>query len=238
MSTFEETIANLRQNNRISTQQIKTYNLDEARFESARLQKQGELWALAGNLGADLVEKIAARREKDAINDEYITYYENKYEEYLASDDALAAENIFKSNANNQNDLSDGLVNVEGAGGPSDDVTEARMSTGKHIRIREQLKTADLAQRYPAWLQNQLLNNQDVFFAEIDGQSVKIQVNDPNLTFKQKIASQKYLTKEYLKLHDIQQYSKDFLYLPTERGGSGSVSYTNIRDHETYLHLV
>ncbi len=221
MSTFEETIANLRQNNRFSTQQIKTYNLDEARFESARLQKQGELWALAGNLGADLVEKIAARREKDAINDEYITYYENKYEEYLTSDDALAAENLFKSNANNQNILSDGLVNVEGAGGPSDDVTEARMSTGKHIRIREQLKTADLAQRYPAWLQNQLLNNQDIFFAEIDGQSVKIQVNDPNLTFKQKIASQKYLTKEYLKLHDIQQYSKDFLYLPTERGGSG-----------------
>ena len=141
MSTFEETIANLRQNNRFSTQQIKTYNLDEARFESARLQKQGELWALAGNLGADLVEKIAARREKDAINDEYITYYENKYEEYLTSDDALAAENLFKSNANNQNILSDGLVNVEGAGGPSDDVTEARMSTGKHIRIREQLKT-------------------------------------------------------------------------------------------------
>ena len=55
--SFEETIANLRQNNRITTQQIKTYNLDEARFESARLQKQGELWMLAGNLGADLVKK-------------------------------------------------------------------------------------------------------------------------------------------------------------------------------------
>ena len=78
MSTFEENIANLRQNNRISTQQIKTYNLDEARFKSAKLQKQGELWMLAGNLGANLVEKIAARREKDAINEEYISYYENQ----------------------------------------------------------------------------------------------------------------------------------------------------------------
>lgn len=221
MSTFEENIANLRQNNRISTQQIKTYNLDEARFKSAKLQKQGELWMLAGNLGANLVEKIAARREKDAINEEYISYYENQWEEYLGSDEAAAAEKLFKSNANNQNILSDQLVNLENSGAPSDDVAEAKMSTGKHIRIREQLKTANLAQRYPAWAKNQLLNNPDIFFAEIDGKPVKIQVNNPNLTFKEKVAAQKYLTKEYLKLHDIQKYSRDFLYLPKERGGSG-----------------
>ena len=64
MSTFEENIANLRQNNRLVTQQIKTYNADEARFESARLQKQAELLVLAGQLGANLVEKIAANRKK------------------------------------------------------------------------------------------------------------------------------------------------------------------------------
>lgn len=187
MSTFEETIANLRQNNRITTQQIKTYNLDEARFESARLQKQGELWMLAGNLGADIVKKIAANREKDAINDEYITYYENQFKEYEQSEEALAAETLFKSNANNQNILSDNLTGIENAGAPSDDVAEAKMSTGKHIRLREQLRTSNLAQRYPGWLQNQLLNNQDIFFAEIDGKQVKIQVNNPNLTFKEKL---------------------------------------------------
>ena len=221
MSTFEENIANLKQNNRFTTQQIKTYNLDEARFESASLQRQGELWMLAGNLGADFVEKIAANREKDAINDEYITHYENKWEEYLGSDEAAAAEKLFKSNANNQNILSDGLVNVESAGGPSDDVAEGRLSTGKHIRIREQLRTADLKQRFIPWVRNQYLNNQDIFIAEIEGKPVKIKVNNPNLTHKEKVASLKYLTKEYLKLHDIQKYSRDFLYLPTERGGSG-----------------
>ena len=221
MSTFEENIANLRQNNRLTTQQIKTYNLDEARFESARFQRQGELWMLAGELGANLVEKIAANREKDAINEEYISYYENQWEEYLESDEAAAAEKLFKSNANNQNDLSNEIVKLENAGAPSDDIAEAKMSTGKHIRIREQLKTANLAQRYPTWLQNQLLNNSDIFVAEIEGKPVKIQVNNRNLTFKEKVAAQKYLTKEYLKLNDIQKYSRDFLYLPTERGGSG-----------------
>ena len=221
MSTFEENIANLRQNNRLTTQQIKAYNLDEARFESARFQRQGELWMLAGELGANLVEKIAANREKDAINEEYISYYENQWEEYLESDEAAAAEKLFKSNANNQNDLSNEIVKLENAGAPSDDIAEAKMSTGKHIRIREQLKTANLAQRYPTWLQNQLLNNSDIFVAEIEGKPVKIQVNNRNLTFKEKVAAQKYLTKEYLKLNDIQKYSRDFLYLPTERGGSG-----------------
>ena len=64
MSTFEENIANLRQNNRITTQQIKTYNLDEARFESARLQKQGELWMLAGNIGANQLRKLQLIEKK------------------------------------------------------------------------------------------------------------------------------------------------------------------------------
>ena len=71
------------------------------------------------------------------------------------------------------------------------------------------------------WVNNQLLNNTDIFFATIDGQTVKLQVNDPNLTYKQKVAAYNYLTREYLKLHDIQKYSREFLFLPTERGGSG-----------------
>ena len=116
---------------------------------------------LAGNIGANLVEKIAANREKDAINEEYISYYENQWEEYLGSDEAAAAEKLFKSNANNQNILSDNLTGLENAGAPSDDVAEAKMSTGKHIRLREQLKTANLAQRYPAWYKS-ILKYQDI----------------------------------------------------------------------------
>ena len=221
MSTFEENIANLRRNNKFSINEIKTYNTDVARFESKKLQRQGELFLLAGELGANLVEKIAANREKDAINEEYISYYEKQWKEYEQSDAAAEAEKKFKSNANNQNILSDNLVPIEGAGAPSDDVSEARISTGKHVRLREQLKTSNLASRYGAWVNNQLLNNDSIFFAEIDGKVVKLQVNDPNLTFKQKVAAHKYLTKEYLKLHDLQKYSRDFLYLPKERGGSG-----------------
>ena len=221
MSTYDQAIANLRQSNRLSIAQIKTYTADEARFQSASLQRQGQLWMLAGELGANITAKIQAHREKSAINEEYISYYEDKWKEYENSEEALIAENSFKNNANNQNILSDNLTKLDNDGAPSEDIHEAKLSSGKHIRLREQLKTADLAQRYSGWLNNQLLNNDTIFFAEIDGKMTKLKVNDPNLTFRQKVAAQKYLTKEYFNLHDIQKYNRNFLYLPKERGGSG-----------------
>ena len=221
MATYDQAIANLKQNNRLSIAQIKTYTADEARFQSASLQRQGQLWMLAGELGANITAKIQANREKSAINEEYISYYEDKWKEYENSEEALIAENSFKNNANNQNILSDNLTKLDNDGAPSEDIHEAKLSSGKHIRLREQLKTADLAQRYSGWLNNQLLNNDTIFFAEIDGKMTKLKVNDPNLTFRQKVAAQKYLTKEYFNLHDIQKYNRNFLYLPKERGGSG-----------------
>ena len=230
MSTYDQAIANLRQNNRLSIAQIKTYTADEARFQSASLQRQGQLWMLAGELGANITAKIQAHREKSAINEEYISFYEDQWKEYEESEEALIAEQSFKNNADNQNILSDNLTKLDNDGVPSEDIHEAKLSSGKHIRLREQLKTADLAQRYGGWLNNQLLNNDTIFFAEIDGKMQKIKINDPNLTFRQKVAAQKYLTKEYFNLHDIQKYSRDFLYLPKERGGSGfmqSILQTN-----------
>ena len=230
MSTYDQAIANLRQNNRLSIAQIKTYTADEARFQSASLQRQGQLWMLAGELGANITAKIQAHREKSAINEEYISYYEDKWKEYEESDEALIAEKSFKNNADNQNILSDNLTKLDNDGVPSEDIHEAKLSSGKHIRLREQLKTADLAQRYGGWLNNQLLNNDTIFFAEIDGKMQQIKINDPGLNYRQKVAAQKYLTKEYFNLHDIQKYSRDFLYLPKERGGSGfmqSILQTN-----------
>lgn len=237
MSTYDQAIANLRQNNRLSIAQIKTYTADEARFQSASLQRQGQLWMLAGELGANITAKIQAHREKSAINEEYISYYEDKWKEYEESDEALIAEKSFKNNADNQNILSDNLTKLDNDGVPSEDIHEAKLSSGKHIRLREQLKTADLAQRYGGWLNNQLLNNDTIFFAEIDGKMQQIKINDPGLNYRQKVAAQKYLTKEYFNLHDIQKYSRDFLYLPKERGGSGfmqSILKTN-QDHTQSL---
>ena len=97
MSTYDQAIANLRNNNRLSIAQIKTYTADEARFQSASLQRQGQLWMLAGELGANITAKIQAHREKSAINEEYISFYEDKWKEYEESEEALIAEQSFKN---------------------------------------------------------------------------------------------------------------------------------------------
>ena len=44
MSSFSQAIANLRNNNNARKNEAKGYNLDEAKFESKRLQDQGRLF--------------------------------------------------------------------------------------------------------------------------------------------------------------------------------------------------
>jgi len=223
MSTFDQNIANLRQNNRLRTSQIKTYNADVARFETAKFQRQGELMLLAGELGVNLLKQIEANRIKDQENEDIIAKYEQEGAEWLQSEEAAEAEKKFKLSADNQNKQSDYITKIENeSGGDLGDVTsEAQIGTGKLSRLGYVNFLNNKNERFGAWANNQLLNSNEIFFAEIDGVPTKIQVNDPNLTYNKKIAVWNHLTRKYLKQHDIQKFSKEFLYLPTDRGGSG-----------------
>ena len=223
MSTFDENIANLRQNNRLRTSQIKTYNADVARFETAKFQRQGELFLLAGELGVNLLNKIEANRKKDQENEDIIAEYERIGKSWLQSKEAAEAEKKFKLSADNQNKQSDYITKVEEAsGGDLGDVTsESQIGTGKLSRLGHVNFLNNKHERFGAWANNQLLNSDEIFFANIDGVTTKIKVNDPNLTYNKKIAVWNHLTRKYLNQHDIQKYSKEFLYLPTDRGGSG-----------------
>ena len=83
MSSFSQAIANLRNNNNARKNEAKGYNLDAAKFESQRLQDQGRLFLLAGDLGANLTKKLATRAENQRINDELISYAEKNMETYI-----------------------------------------------------------------------------------------------------------------------------------------------------------
>ena len=223
MSTFDQNIAELRQNNKLSISQIQTYNADVAKFESAKFKRQGELLLLAGELGTNLIQKIEANRIKDKENEDIIAKYEQQGESWLQSEAASKAEQEFKTNAKNQNKQSEYITEVEKAsGGKLSDVTsESHIGTGKLSDLGHLNFVTNKAERFPSWAQNKLLNSDEIFFATIDGVTTKIRVNDRNLTYKKKVAVWNHLTREYLKENDIQKYSKEFLYLPTDRGGSG-----------------
>ena len=160
MSTYEQSIASLRENNWRSLNQIKTYNLDVAKFQSANFQRQGELLLLAGKLGGNIVEKIQAKREKDAINEVLISDYERQFESYEQSDAAREAEARFNSFTDNQNLYYDKLRKLEEDGVPSSDIAEGKMSTGKAAKLKESLYLANLQERFPGWVNNQLLNDE------------------------------------------------------------------------------
>ena len=223
MSTFDQNIANLRQNNRLRTSQIKTYNADVARFETAKFQRQGELMLLAGELGVNLLKQIEANRIKDQENEDIIESYEKEGAKWLQSEEAANAEKAFKLSAENQNKQSDYITKIENeSGGDLGDVTsEAQIGTGKLSRLGYVNFLNNKHERFGPWANNQLLNSDEIFFANIDGVPTKIKVNDPNLTYNKKIAVWNHLTRKYLKDNDIQKFSKEFLYLPTDRGGSG-----------------
>jgi len=239
MSTYDQNIANLKANNRRSIQEIKTYNTDVARFESAKFQRQGELWMLAGELGKNYAAKIQANREKDEINESIISDYETLWQEYEKSDAAKEANAKFEMFADNQNQFYDNIRKLESDGLDSNDAAEGKMSTGKGIRMKGTLELANLHERFPGWKNNQRVNSDEIFFATIDNKLEKIQVNDRNLSYKKELAVHKHLTKKYLKINNIDKYSRDFLYLPKERGGSGfmkSILETNqaaFKDLET-----
>ena len=106
MTSFSQAIANLRNNNNARKNDAKGYNLDVAKFESERLQNQGRLFLLAGDLGANLSKKLAARAENERINGELISFVEKQGADYLGSLEAENASQILMQNAKDQNAMS------------------------------------------------------------------------------------------------------------------------------------
>ena len=227
MSSFSQAIANLRNNNNARKNEAKGYNLDAAKFESQRLQDQGRLFLLAGDLGANLTKKLAARAENERINDDLISYAEKNMESYLGSDEAENASQILMKNAKDQNAMSLELSNIEAANPDLSSVTrEGKDSSGKMSKTATNMLLGDTAEQWPAYYSNQLLNNTDMIEVRIPdgmgGLTVKnIPVNGANLSELEKRARLNYLTKKYLGEKGISKYNKDYLYLPQERGGSG-----------------
>ena len=227
MTSFNQAIANLRNNNNARKDKTKGYNLDEAKFESKRFQDQGRLFLLAGDLGANLTKKLAARAENEKYNDELVSYVENKAAEYLGSPEAENASQILMQNAEDQRKFSLGLTNIEAENSDlASAVREGKDSSGKLSKTATNMLLSDAAEQWPAYYEYQKLNNKNMIEVRIpDGMGgftpKNIPINGSNLTELEQRGRLNYLTKQYLAEKGISKYNKDYLLLPKERGGSG-----------------
>ena len=226
MSTFEENIANLRQNNLSSSNQIKTYHRDVARYESAAFQRQAELFVLAGNLGSEIVQKISDNRKKDKENEFYSNLTYEGQKEWEQSEAAAAAEEKFRRENNLENKKKKVYNEAERlAGGSELSIAKhkAKRMGGQIDEMEQKNNLVRIKDQYEAYINDEQVTNDGFFFATIPGikDPKQITVNNPDLTYNEKKAVLNYLTREFLKKHDIQKYSDDLLRLPKERGGSG-----------------
>lgn len=228
MTSFSQAIANLRNNNNARKNDAKGYNLDVAKFESERLQNQGRLFLLAGDLGANLSKKLAARAENERINGELVDKIREEFAtDFLNSEKAdNASKTLLKTNQE-QNAMSLELSNIEAKNSDlSGPAREGKNSSGKLSKTSTNMLLDDAAAQWPAYYENQLLNNEDMIEVRIPdgmgGLTVKnIPVNGANLSDLEQIARLNYLTKKYVGEKGISKYSDEYLFLPKERGGSG-----------------
>ena len=237
MSTYSQVLNELRQNNWKTLNSIKTRNLDIAKFESQRLQEQGRLLNLAGQFGADLMEKWGTKIEQDRENDIRVNFMLNEMEDWAGSDEADEASATLLDVKAKQDGISNFLTQVRSDGAPSHAIHEAENRSGKWNRVYHQLNAQSLGNGYDAYVTNQLLTNTDMFVANIDGKPVDITVNSLDKSFKEAIATRNYLRKEYFNKHNINGYTKEFLALSPERGGSGFYAQILKADKAAYLAL-
>ncbi len=238
MSTYSQVINELRQNNWRTLSNIKTRNLQMGDIESKQLQQQGRLFALAGKFGSELIEKWENKRKEDAINDANVDWMINEMDNWADSDEANEASATLLDNTKKQQDTSTFLGQVRFDGAPSYAIHDAENRTGTYDRQLNKLNLATAAQGYDSWINNQLLTNDNFFIATIDGKLVQIQVNSANKTLQQDVATRNYLRKEYFTQMGINRYTKEFLALSTERGGSGFYASILKADKEAYAALM
>ena len=234
MSTYSQVINELRQNNWKTLSNIKTRNLQMGDIESKQLQQQGRLFALAGKFGSELIEKWEDKRKEDAINDANVDWMLNEMDNWAGSDEANEASATLLDNTKKQQDTSHFLGQVRFDEAPSYAIHDAENRTGTYERQLNKLNLTTAAQGYDSWINNQLLKNDNFFIATIDGKQVEIQVNSATKTLQQDVATRNYLRKEYFTQMGINRYTKEFLALSTERGGSGFYASILKADKEAY----
>ena len=169
MTSFSQAIANLRNNNNARKNDAKGYNLDVAKFESERLQNQGRLFLLAGDLGANLSKKLAARAENERINGELVDKIREEFAtDFLNSEKAdNASKTLLKTNQE-QNAMSLELSNIEAKNSDlSGPAREGKNSSGKLSKTSTNMLLDDAAAQWPAYYENQLLNNEDMIEVRI-----------------------------------------------------------------------
>ncbi len=224
MTTFDQALANLQNSNNQRAAEAKGFNNDVARFQTQRANDTARLFMLAGELGKDISNRLAIRKEKEKKHEELYRLFKQKYIGNFEVDPKFKAE-ILQTELG-QNQMSSILAQSINDNKLSPYVgTEGKNETGIGDRatIAAQLQSKSL--EFTPWYYHQIRNNKGSFTAQVinnQGELVEkvININDSTLGRDEQYARLQYLTKQFLG-QTASEYDPKFLTYDQKDGGSG-----------------
>ena len=225
MTTFDQALANLQNSNNQRAAQAQGYNNDVAEFQTRKAKDTARLFMLAGELGKDISNRLAIRKEKEKRHQEVYKLFEQKYQ------GAFSADPNFKETvsglSNDQVTISNAVGDAEKKGVVSPYfASETITETGIGDRATEVTRLSSKALEYRPWVANQIRSNEGTFTAFLyDPQQNKythqvLKINDPDLNRDQQLARLQYLTKQFV-AKTADGYDPKFLTYDQKDGGSG-----------------
>ena len=225
MTTFDQALANLQNSNNQRAAEAKGFNNDVAEFQTNKARNTARLFMLAGELGKDISNRLAIRKEKEKQHEELYKEFEKISKGQFVADpyfkesiSGLSSDQVILSNA-----VGDGAKKGLISGGTA---VESIAETGIGDRPAEINKLYSKSLEYRPWIANQIQNNEGTFTAILyDPQQKKytrqiLKLNDPNLNQYQQLARLQYLTKQFV-AKTADNYDPRFLTYDQKNGGSG-----------------
>lgn len=225
MTTFDQALANLQNSNNQRAAEAKGFNNDVARFQTQRAHDTARLFMLAGELGKDIANRLAIRKENEKQHEELYKEFQKVAQgqftvdpKFKESVSGLSSDQVILTNA-----VGDGEKNGTISGVTA---VESISESGIGDRPAEINKLHSKSLEYRPWIANQIQNNEGTFTAILYDPQQKgytqqiLRINDPNLNQYQQLARLQYLTKQFV-AKTADGYDPRFLTYSQENGGSG-----------------
>ena len=164
MTTFDQALANLQNSNNQRAAEAKGFNNDVARFQTQRANDTARLFMLAGELGKDIANRLAIRKENEKQHEELYKQFEKVAQgqftvdpEFKESVSGLSSDQVILTNA-----VGDGEKNGTISGVTA---VESISESGIGDRPAEINKLHSKSLEYRPWIANQIQNNEGTFTA-------------------------------------------------------------------------
>jgi len=220
----QQAIQGLQNNLASFTNQTKAINNDIANMTVGRAEQLTKLAQLGAKSATKLIGDFREFRLKNIESDAISDWYETQFDFFGDSEEATAAENVLRSNAESSTSLHTGLGKAREEGVAGHLVNESAKRHPIYGYTIAKLQLGKVGNQYAQYMQSMMTKSEQRIYlpdkVNADGSPYSYLIKDAD-TLTKKVAAHRWLRNKYFSDHNIGQYGKAFIALPTDRFGSG-----------------